>query len=111
MNKDQFYRYVISILKELQIPFTDPCDANYVGDCGDCSAATPVWAAETFVADGLSNSVTIIGTAPQAKLQTFVFIGGQKIPTISYTLVGSVITFSGFSLNNGDTVEVQYVNY
>jgi hypothetical protein len=33
MNKDQLYRHTVSILKQLRIPFLDPCDEDYLGDC------------------------------------------------------------------------------
>lgn len=33
MNQDQLYRHTVSILKQLRIPFLDPCDETYSGDC------------------------------------------------------------------------------
>lgn len=33
MNQDQLYRHTVSILKQLRIPFLDPCDETYLGDC------------------------------------------------------------------------------
>jgi hypothetical protein len=33
MTQDQFYRTTIQILRQLRIPFVDPCDTNYTGDC------------------------------------------------------------------------------
>ncbi|MGL5075683.1 MAG: hypothetical protein ACRDBG_07550, partial [Waterburya sp.] len=36
MSQAQLYRYITSVLKDLNIPFVDPCDAGYVGDCTIC---------------------------------------------------------------------------
>lgn len=33
MSRQDLYRLIISTLKQLRIPFVDPCDANYTGDC------------------------------------------------------------------------------
>jgi len=76
----------------------------------DTSNFIPTWLTQEFTSNGTSNSL-VLSVVPQDKLQTFVYIGGQKIPTSKYTLVGSTITFTGFTLNNGDVIEVNYVNY
>jgi hypothetical protein len=41
MSQDQFYRNVIQLLRQLRIPFVDPCDSNYTGDC-ICGSTGPV---------------------------------------------------------------------
>lgn len=38
MTHDAFYKLTVRILKQLGIPFNDPCDPDYEGDCTVCGA-------------------------------------------------------------------------
>lgn len=77
----------------------------------ELAARVPTWFQEEYTATGGETSFTLAGAPPQAQNQTFVYLGGQKIPNSQYTLAGGTITFTSITLNAGDLVEVQYVNY
>lgn len=38
MTQTQFYNLTVRVLKQLQIPFVDPCNPEYTGDCSPCGA-------------------------------------------------------------------------
>jgi hypothetical protein len=102
MNEDILFRYILRVLRQLRIPFIDPCDEDYQGDCicgtsgNSGEPVTPTFTAGTSILT-LPNPVT---GNPQ------VFIGGQKIHHSRLTIVGNTITILDYTLATGEEVEV-----
>lgn len=70
----------------------------------------PTWITEEPVVNAGTNTV-VLTVAPELLEQVFLYIGGQKIRRSQLSLTGSTITLNTYTLNAGDIVEVQYVNY
>lgn len=100
MNEDTLFRFVLRVLKQLRIPFVDPCDADYEGDC-ICGSSGSQSLTPTFTAG--TSTLTLpspVSGNPQ------VFIGGQKIHHARLTIVGNTITILNHTLATGEEVEV-----
>ena len=100
MNQDTLYTWVLRVLRQLQVPFIDPCDPSYA------PSAMVNFVSENFTIVTSTNMITLGGNPSLNNL--FVFVGGQKIPNNSLTLSGQVLTFNNNTLLSGDMVEVQY---
>ena len=61
MTLDRFYKLTVKVLKHLNIPFSDPCDPDYTGDCGDCGGA-PADGNGIYGGSGNISSLTTITT-------------------------------------------------
>lgn len=92
MSKQELYKWVVLILRQLRVPFVDPCDVNYTGDCiCDSGATGPT--SEFFNARPIGTVGITLSSSPT------VFYGlyedGIRLrETIDFTRTGTNITFT-----------------
>ncbi len=108
MNQDTFYSWVVRILKQLRIPFVDPCDLTYTGDC-ICGGANIAAFSQEFTMNGTSQVIALV-IAPTHPNTVALFIGGQRLPNSLFTVAGTNVTVTGYTFNNGDQVQITYLN-
>lgn len=104
ITQDQFYKYVVTILKQLNLPFTDPCDASYTGDCGPCGGGGG--------SDGVLTGTSLVGT----NLILTTSVGGpytQDLSSLVSTLAAGTnpaLTLTGQEFNLDLGAVGSYVN-
>lgn len=78
MSKQELYRYVTSILRGLRIPFVDPCNPDYEGDClcsGGGSGPTILKGTNTIRTGSDGNLELNFGTTlPSNEYQVFITV-------------------------------------
>ena len=111
MSQDQFYRTTIQILRQLRIPFVDPCDTNYTGDC-ICGSTGPVLNG-LFSVD---NNDLPIGLYSFRVPDALTVIGGTGVSEFTFSQFSNWTVFSdnvlidghgAFRFESGTTMEFQ----
>lgn len=115
MNQDQFYRTTIQILRQLRIPFVDPCDTNYTGDC-ICGSTGPLLNGLFSIENndlpiGLSsfrvpNQLSIIGGTSNSQLVFEEFVDWGVFAE-NFELEGS----NNVTINSGATMDLASSTY
>ncbi len=105
MTRQLIRRWVLGLLRELKIPFNDPCNPNYEYDCL-CGGSVTTTIEEPSFTSG-DNEVTLSST-PSSLGNIQVYIGGQKVPNSKLSLTGNTLTFTSQVLIEGDEVEIIY---
>lgn len=107
-NFTQFFKALKKGLKELEIPFDDPCDESYTGDCSLCDGAVSgTFGNEEYTAVGGETDVVWTGPLPASKSAIWLYVGGQKIASSQYTLSSNTTTLDS-PLAVGQLVEIHF---